>query len=399
MCYRQINFTKGVNPLDTIEELAKIARTRPEKLKEQKEKGVKLIGYIGRFVPEELIMASGALPYLLCRGGQPEPPDAVMPYLIRFYSPYSRSQIGYHFLGIDPMVPILDLIVIQASDCHEARLADVIEYCKLPLARLGVPPDWEKSLSRDYYQRQLILLKEKLEAQTGHKITDEKLRGSIETTNKIRAALRKIDLLRRERPPKIGGYDFIKLNHHSFYCAPETAIVQLDNLYQQLQKGKSPFSGKEPRILLAGHVVAVGDYVVPKLIEDSGGVIVTELLDEGMRQCAWNVKTDGDLIKGLAETYYLERTPPSIFQPAWEKRIESIKKLIADFGIDGVIWYQLTFDEIYSLESNVISEAMENMNMPFLKLESSYEYAREAMGPLTTRIESFIESIKQKRSR
>ncbi|MDH5365035.1 MAG: hypothetical protein OEZ07_02150 [Dehalococcoidia bacterium] len=36
-----------------LEELAKIARTRPEKLKEQKEKGVKIVGYVGRFVPEE----------------------------------------------------------------------------------------------------------------------------------------------------------------------------------------------------------------------------------------------------------------------------------------------------------------------------------------------------------
>jgi benzoyl-CoA reductase/2-hydroxyglutaryl-CoA dehydratase subunit BcrC/BadD/HgdB len=387
------------NALNTFEELAKIARTRPEKLKEQKGKGVKLIGYIGRFVPEELILASGALPYLLCKGGQPEPPDAVTPYLIRFYSPYSRSQIGYHLLGIDPMVPILDLIVIQSSDCHEARLADVFEYCKLPIARLGVPPDWKKSLSREYYQKRLTWLTEKLEAETGNKISDKKLKGSIEAINKIRDVLRKINLLRKEQPPRIGGYDFIRLNHYSFYCDPEVLINKLNGLHEQLQKDKSPFSREAPRILLAGHVIAVGDYAVPKLIEDSGGVIVAESLDEGMRQCAWNVKTEGDLITNLAQTYYLERTPPSIFQPAWEERVESIKKLIKDFNIDGVIWYYLTFEEIYSLESSVISEAMEKIKIPFLKLESSYEYAREAMGPLTTRVESFIESIKQKRSR
>jgi hypothetical protein len=36
------------------------------------------------------------------------------------------------------------------------------------------------------------------------------------------------------------------------------------------------------------------------------------------------------------------------------------------------------------------------MNIPFLKLESSYEYSREAMAPLTTRIESFVETIKRR---
>ena len=44
--------------MDTLEELAQVARTRPEKLKELKEKGIKLIGYIGRVVSEELIYES-----------------------------------------------------------------------------------------------------------------------------------------------------------------------------------------------------------------------------------------------------------------------------------------------------------------------------------------------------
>jgi len=384
--------------LDTLEELAQIARTRPGKLKEQKEKGVKIVGYIGRFVPEELIHASGAVPCLMCRGGEPEPPDAVIPYMLRFMSPYARSQIGYHLLGIDPVVPMLDLIVAQCSDCHESRLADLFEYFELPTTRLGVPPDWKKSLSREYYQKRLTWLREKLEVLTGNKISDEKLKKSIESINQTRDLLSRINLLRKKQPPPVGGYDFIRLNHYSFYCDLDKLLLKLNDLYEQLQKGKSPFSREAPRILLAGHVVGMGDYVVPKLIEDSGGVVVAEFLDEGMRQCAWNVKTDGDLMRNLGETYYSERTPPSIFQPAWEERVESIKKLIRDFNIDGVIWYELSFEEIYDLECSIISKAMGEMNMPFLKLESSYEYSREAVGPLTTRVESFIESVKQRRS-
>ena len=71
-----------------------------------------------------------------------------------------------------------------------------------------------------------------------------------------------------------------------------------------------------------------------------------------------------------------------------------MKTLIEDYSIDGVIWYQLSFDEIYNMECSVVSKALEEIKMPFLKLESSYEYSREAMGPLTTRVESFIEAIK-----
>lgn len=384
--------------MSILGELAQIARTRPEQLKEQKKKGAKIVGYIGRFVPEELIYASGALPYLLCRGGQPEPPDAVIPYMLRFMSPYSRSQIGYHLLGIDPVIPMLDLTVVQCSDCHESRLADLFEYFKLPTVRLGIPPDWGKSLSRDYYYKGLAQLTEKLEALTDNIVSDQKLKESTDSLNKIRDILSKINLLRINHPPPIGGAEFIRLNHYSFYSDPGNLLPKLNDLYGELQKGSSPFPKEAPRLLLAGHVVGVGDYVVPRLIEESGGVIAAEFLDEGTRHCEWNVKTDGDLMTNLGETYYLERTPPSVFQPAWKERVESIKNLIRDFNIDGVIWYQLSFEEVYDLECSIISKALNEINIPFLKLESSYEYSREAMGPLTTRVESFIETVKQLRS-
>ena len=384
--------------MEIIEELAKIARTRPERLKKEKEKGIKTIGYTGRFIPEELIYAAGAEPFLMCKGGEPEPPEAVIPYMLRFMSPSARAQIGYYLLGVDPVISGLDLIVAQCSDCHMSRLADLLEYFKFPTHRVGVPPDWEKKISRDYYYKALTRLREKLEAVTGNKISDGKLKESIDSINKIRDLLNKISLLRKGQSPPIGGYDFIRLNHYSFYCERDELAKKLNDLYQQLKGGKSPFPEGAPRILLASRVISVGDYAVPKLIETCGGVIATEFIDEGIRQYAWKVKTEGDLMRNLGETYYLERTPPTIFQPAWKERTIFIKKLIKEFNIDGVIWYELSFEEVYDMECSIVLKSMDEMKFPFLKLESSYEYSREAMAPLATRIESFIESIKQKRS-
>jgi benzoyl-CoA reductase/2-hydroxyglutaryl-CoA dehydratase subunit BcrC/BadD/HgdB len=382
-----------------LEELAQIARARPEQLKKKRQEGAKLVGYAGRFVPEELIHASGAIPYLMCRGGDPEPVDATMPYIIRFMSPYYRTQIGYHLLGIDLVMPMLDLIVLQASDVQESRIADIFDYLKLPAHRLGVPADWEKTIALGYYQRHLTWLKQKLEALTGNPISDEKLKESIELMNNVRTTLRKIDLLRREPQPRIGGHDFIRLNHYSFYCDLEVLPDKLNELYEQLLNAQSPFPARAPRILLIGHVVAIGDYIIPKLVEDSGGVIVAELLEEGMRHCSWNVDTSGDLMSNLAKTYYLERYPSSFFQPSWIKRAEIIKGMVRDLSIDGVILYLLSFEEIHDMEAPIIAKAVGEMGIPFLRLESSYEYSREARGTLVTRIESFIESAKQKRGR
>ena len=47
------------------------------------------------------------------------------------------------------------------------------------------------------------------------------------------------------------------------------------------------------------------------------------------------------------------------------------------------------------MEFTVLRKRLSDMGMPVMKLESSYEYSREAMAPLTTRLESFVESIKE----
>ena len=385
--------------MSVLEELAKTARTRPEQLKELKARGAKLVGHTGRFVPEEMILASGAIPYLLCRGGEPEAVDATIPYLLRFMSPYYRAQIGYHLQGIDPVMPMLDLIVLQATDCQESRVADIFDYLKLPALRLGVPTDWERKIALGYYRKRLELLKEKLEETTGQKITDAKLSQAAASVNRIRQLLGQIDRLRKDMAPRLGGYDFIRLNHNSFHTDPKELEAKLQALYRQLQEAKSPFPAKAPRILLVGHVVAIGDYVVPRLIEENGGVIVAELLDEGIRHYSSNVATGGDMMGNIAEAYYLQRTPPSQFQPSWIKRAETVRRMVKDYDIDGVILYEMSFEEIHNMEVPIIAKAMEEIKTPFLRLESSYEYSREALGPIATRIESFIESTKQRRSR
>lgn len=379
-----------------IDELAEMARTRPQQLKAKKQQGLKLVGHTGRFVPEEIIRAAGATPYYLCRGGEPEAPEAVLPYMLRFMDPFSRAQIGYHLLGMDPVMPMLDLIIAQCEDCHMTRLADMLEYFKLPVIKLGVPPDWKKSIARDYYFKQLIKLKEKMEALTGCTITESRLKTAIETMNRMRRLLCGIGELRKKQKPALSGSTFLRLHHLTFYVDDATLLPMLEALYDTLEKASSPLTGDEPRLLLAGNVVACGDYMVPDLIERSGGQIVAEFMDRGHRYSHWPVSLQGDLMTNLCDCYYLNRVPPTVFQPAWEERQHYLDRLIEDYRIDGVIWYQLAFDEIHNMEYAVLSKELQKRKLPMLKLESAYEYTREAMGPLTTRIESFIASVKQR---
>lgn len=378
-----------------FKELEAKSLDRPKRLKAAKKEGKKIIEYIGNFVPEEMIYAAGAEPYLMCRGGEPEPPDAVLEYMLRFMNPYARSLAGYHMLGLDPVTPVADLIVAQQLDCHVGRISELMEFLELPVYKVGVPPDWKKDFTFDYYYKALLKLKKKLEEVTGNAVTDDKLKEEIEKSNAINERLRKIDAFREHAESPISGSDFIKLNHYSFYCDPTEFVEALDHIIEKLESGESKFSKDAPRILLAGHIVAVGDYVVPRLIEENGGFIAADFLDEGLRWYNWDVPIEGDIIKNWANTKFYTKTPVTLFQPAWKERIDYVDKLISEKKIDGVVWYQLAFDEIYDMECTILAKHLSEAGVPFLKLESSYEYSREAMGPLRTRIESFIETVKE----
>lgn len=380
--------------MSNLKEFQRLANDRPVALKQAKDDGKKVIEYIGQYVPEEMIYAAGAESYFMIKGGEPEPPDAVLEHMLRFMNPYARSIAGYNLMGLDPVTPFADIILAQQLDCHIGRISELMEYYNIPLYKVGVPVEWKKDFARNYYLNSLKKLKAKIEEVTGNKITDEALKIEFKKSNRINELLRKIDALRKEVNPKVSGYDFIKLNHYSLRTKPEDAIAYLEKIYEELKTSEG-IKSNGPRILFAGHIVAAGDYVVPKMIEEAGGKIVADMFDDGLRWYKWDVKTEGDMLKNIQQAKYLDKYATCMFQPAWDDRFEDLKAIVDEYKIDAIVWYQLSFDEIYDMEHTVLAKRLTEAGIPSLKLESSYEYSREAMGPLQTRIESFIESVKE----
>ena len=258
-----------------------------------------------------------------------------------------------------------------------------------------MPADYTVDISREYYRHELREFRAMLENLVGHPISDDDIRANYAKTNRINELLRKIDELRKQDNPPITFSDFIKLNHYTLRLDYNTSIEALEQIYEELKNAPGAHAADAPRILIMGRAVALGDYQVPTIIENAGGSIVCEFLDEAIRPFKNDISTEGDVVDAYASAIYDNRVPQCIFQPAWETRFEHLKELIKEYRIDGVLWYQLAFDEIYDMEHTCLSKWIAETGVPLMKLESSYEYSREAVAPLTTRLESFVESLKE----
>ena len=376
------------------EELDSHLRNRPAQLREAKKQGVKIVGFFpGNYVPEEIIYASGALPICLADGGGSEPADAALTKVPNFICPFAQVQIGERLLKTNPYYDMIDMLVAPITCQHLKKAAEIWEYhADIEIFKLGIPHQYDSDFGLEYYTDRIKALKDRLQTFTGNEITSERLSEAIGLYNRMRVLLRKISLLRRTSQPPIRSSEFIKLHHASFYADPTSMVEILEGIYEEIQHRQQATNLKTPRFLLLGPNVAYGDYKVLELVEAAGSEIVVEELCEGMRYYWHDIGNEGDLLKSLATGYLRDRLPCAFMRNSAKKRFDFTLKLIEDFDVSGVIWYELLYCETYDSESYFFSQRMAERNIPMLILES--DYGTSDTGQLKTRIEAFIEIVK-----
>ena len=132
-----------------MQELDRLSSKRPLEIVKDKKEGKKVVEYFGDFVPEQWIVAAGMDPFLICKGGDPQPPEATLDYMLRFMNPLAATMAGAYLMNLDPVMPIADCVAIQQSDCHYGRMSEILEYKGVPVYKIGVPADNVVGISQE----------------------------------------------------------------------------------------------------------------------------------------------------------------------------------------------------------------------------------------------------------
>lgn len=380
--------------MSALDKLESHLRTRVVDLAKAKKEGKKIIGYIpGGYMPEEMVYAAGAIPVGLIRGGEHLPVEVAGAYLSRWMDTFCRAQIGYKVLKEDEIYQMIDLMVVPVTDVSIRSIAEMwgCYFGTSDLFTFGVPHR-KTEHALHYYIHGLNRLKNKLQEITGNEITDTKLRDAIELSNRERELLKEISLMRKSSSSPITGRQFTRVNHISFLGDKPTVVQLLEELKNELKEGAKPFKG--PRVLLTGSTLAMGDYKIFDLIEKAGGDVAIEEFAEGVRNYWQTVNLNGDLLEALADRYFMRRVPPAWFRQSYPERFSFLSGLAKDFNTDGAIWYQLMYRDAYDVASYIFPDVFrKETGLSTLKIESDYDEAE--VGPFTTRVETFIETIRR----
>ena len=95
-----------------------------------------------------------------------------------------------------------------------------------------------------------------------------------------------------------------------------------------------------------------------------------------------------DIVEAIAKRYL--EIGCAVMSPN-STRIELLEKLVSDYNVDGVIEIDLQSCTPYIVESYSIRRHLQDINVPYLQLET--DYSKADSGQLATRLEAFLEMI------
>jgi benzoyl-CoA reductase/2-hydroxyglutaryl-CoA dehydratase subunit BcrC/BadD/HgdB len=388
----QTNRPKAMEYFDFV--MSEVHGLRIKELLDAKSEGRKIIGSFCVFVPEELILAFDGISVGLCAGAEFGFAEAEK-YLPRNTCSLIKSALGFKLSKVCPYVEACDMVVGENTCDGKKKAYEVFDSLVDNLYVIDLPQmkssAGKELLKTEYYKFMLAL--EDLSAQS---ITVDKLKDAMLIVNRKRKALERLRILRSASPAPISGLDSLLIHQISFYDDPvrftDSVNKLCDELEERINQKNGVFPIDAPRILISGCPMAVPNWKVPSIIENSSAVIVGEESCVGERGLRGDVSVEANtvemLLSNLVDRYF--DIDCAIFTPN-PGRQDHIREMADKYKADGIIHYSLQFCQPYQIESGTVERNLEKEGIPILRLET--DYSQEDVGQIKTRVEAFIERI------
>ena len=351
--------------------------------KEKKQKPV--VGFFCSYVPEEIILATGALPFRLF--GSRKQITLADSHLQSYSCSLVRGALE------DALSGDLDFLkgTVFPHTCDSImRLSDI---WRINLGfefhlDLVLPVKLNTKNAREYMVDVMRKFKRDLEREMRIKIPEEQIRASVKTINRIRELLREIYDLKSQQPHLIKGADLSSIVKGSMIIDRHEVLDLLEALWVVLKAldGVPPPEGK--RILLAGGLCNMPD--IYDIVETSGGLVVSDDFCTGSRYAGGQVRMHEDIVTAIADRY-AERVVCPAKHSALYSRGEHVLQLAGEKQADGVIFLYLKFCDPHAFDYPYMREMLNKEGMPSMLYEIEDQLASE--GQFKTRCEAFIEML------
>lgn len=375
-------------------------KNRTKRVLQLKTQGKKVVGYFCIYVPLEMMHAAGIIPYRIW-GTMREPPSIVNNYFVETACFYARTCFE---LALKGTYDFLDGIVGSFTCDTFESMFQVWRYnIKLPYYHVVMVPHAihaEPPLTSEFFKKELEYFKKSLEDFSGKEITSQSLSDSVKLFNTQRALVRELHSLRKEDPPLISGTEAAKALIATMCLPVEESNELLRGVIKEAEERKLSPQGKATRALIWG--TPLDDIAVTQLVEENGANVVVEDTCTGIRPHLFDVEVTADPLDGIVNHYTEELTCPTLCKEISgthkedvENRYGYLKELVKDYKVNAVIMPLVTYCCNHAIDSlNIRDYLKEETGIPSLMFEHDYNVA--ALAPIKTRVQAFVEMIRDR---
>ena len=380
-----------------FDEAANLFSKRQDEIQAHKDAGGRVIGTFCTFVPVELIYAAGAIPVRLDSGiyhtvdiGEEILPNEVCPVV--------KSSLGTKIVQSSPYFELCDATISPSTCDAKTKLGEILEDY-LPVWMIDLPRGRDTAQSKGFWVAEVFELKKRIEKFCGQKISRKSLKSAIELVSQAQKAFCRLHDVRKASMPVIMGRDAMLAIQALFNDDIERWTRKTEELCNELDEHiamkRKGYDAEMPRMMLAGSPIIWPNWKVPNIVEEAGAIIVCDELCSGVRGLYDPVRVDewtmDDMLTAVAERYLLPSTCPC-FTPN-DNRANRLLQMVEDFKVQGVIYHILRGCHTYSIEFMRIKRVLERSNIPIHRIET--DYSQEDTGQIKTRIQAFLEMVKE----
>ena len=361
-------------------------------VKDFKQAGNRLVGFLCSYTPLEIIDAAGASSVALCGTSDEVIPEAekVLPANL---CPLIKSTYGFAYSEKCPFTYFSDMIVGETTCDGKKKMYELLSELK-ETHILHLPQGRDRAYESDGWYEECRLLLERLEKLYGITITNEDLRAAAARRNRLREAQLSMFELQALEPPAMTGVELMStmfagtfsFDIVSYTKKIEETVAARKSAYEA---GERPVPADAKRILITGCPVGGVINKIGRTIETNGGVIVCMDDCSGERTARMMVDENApDILRAISDRYLDINC--SVMTPN-DGRMENTLAMCEKYHVDGVVENVLTACHTFNIESARMQKAVEGAGIPYLKIETDYSAGDQ--GQIDTRIAAFIETL------
>ena len=371
-----------------------------ELIAQAKSEGKRCVAYVCENVPEPLLNLAGTFSIRL-RAPRTGSMEMATYYLTSFLCEYSRALLER---AIEGGFKFADCIITSDGCTMMNRCVENMELLKTMdkekffYEYMEIPMKCDDNGLNLYTLQCTNHILKPLAENFGIDVSDAAIRESVRRHNRICELIRAIGDFRKEKNPRITGYEFHIITLAT-YAAPQDMLIEkleetLEELKTREPEPKNPFRA---RVVVVGSEIDDVDFV--KLVEETGAYVCADRFCYGSLPGRVPIELNDaeDALTQVCRHYMTHsQCPRYMDMPKMLGRREYVNALAKEYNADGIIYEQIKFCDPWAYERMVGSHVLQHdFGYPVLSVDRPYTIA--GSGQMRTRVQAFVESIEIKK--